>query len=205
MPTAEEIIRFTGEVLRRPEFQRAARPTGQRPGFLDRFLTWLASRGPLRIGPAGPIILKALFIVLLVILVVYLARLLLSGTMRRAAPGLRFRGGRESELEHAAVSGGLTGSLQDAEFALKEGNLRTAVRIAYRHLIERLNQSGCLKAALWKTSLTYLRECPQSAELFPLLQQTVQAYNAIVYGHLSLDGRVIAKLLSELRGRDTYR
>ena len=205
VPPAQEIIRFTGEVLRRPEFRRAAGPTGQRPGFIERFLTWLASRGPMQIGPAGPIILKTLFIVLLVILVAYLVRLLLSGTARWATPAGRFRSTRGLGMEEAAVSGGMIGSLEDAELALKEGDLRTAVRIAYRHLIERLSRSGLLKAALWKTSLTYLRECPQSAELFPLLRRTVQAYNAIVYGHLALDGRVIARLLSELRGRDTQR
>ena len=106
-------------------------------------------------------------------------------------------------MEDAAVGGGVIGSLDEAERALKQGDLRTAVRIAYRHLIERPSRDGCLKTELWKTSLTYLRECPQTAELFPLLQQTVYAYNAVVYGHLPLESREITRLLSDLRGRDT--
>jgi hypothetical protein len=201
MPTPQEILRVTEEVLQRPEFRHGARPTGQRLNFLERFLTWLASRGPVRIGPAGPIVLKTLFIVLLVILVAYLVRLLLSGSVRWALPTGRIGRSREGSLEGAAVGGGLSGSVEDAELALKRGDPRTAVRILYRSLIERLTRGGFLKAALWKTSLTYLRECPQTAEHFPLLQETVQAYNAIVYGHLSYDSRVIAQLLSEVRGR----
>ena len=199
MPTAQEIIRFTEEILRRPEFNPAARPAQRRLGFLERFLDWLASRGPVRIGPAGPVVLKTLFILLLVILVAYLVRLLLSGSVRWAAPAGRLRSSRDDSLKEAAVSGGLSGSLEDAQIALKRGDLRTAVRILYRNLIERLSQGGFLKAALWKTSLAYLRECPQSAEQFTMLEETVQAYNAIVYGHLSYDDRVIERLLSSLR------
>jgi hypothetical protein len=202
MPTAREIIRFTEEVLRRPEFHHVAKPTRQRLNFLERLLTWLASRGPVRIGPAGVIVLKTLFIVALVILVAYLVRLLLSGSMRWAPPAGRLRSSRDDSPEGAAVGGGLSGSLEDAELALKQGDLRTSVRILYQNLIERLTRGGFLKAALWKTSLTYLRECPPSAEHFPMLEETVQAYNAIVYGHLSYDNRVIERLLSGLRDRD---
>jgi hypothetical protein len=199
MPTAQEILRFTEEVLRRPEFNPAVRPAQRRLNFLERFLDWLASRGPVRIGPAGPVVLKTLFILLLVILVAFLVRLLLSGSMRWAHPPGRLRSSRDPGPEVTAVSGGLSGSLEDAQTALNRGDLRTAVRILYRNLIERLSQGGLLKAALWKTSLAYLRECPRSAEQFTTLEQTVQAYNAIVYGHLSYDDRVIERLLSGLR------
>ena len=199
LPTAQEILRFTEEVLRRPEFNPAARPAQRRLNFLERFLDWLASRGPVRIGPAGPVVLKTLFILLLVVLVAYLVRLLLSGSVRWAAPAGRLRSSRDDSLKEAAVSGGLSGSLEDAQIALKRGDLRTAVRILYRNLIEMLSRGGFLKAALWKTSLAYLRECPRSAEQFTTLEQTVQAYNAIVYGHLPYDERVIERLLSGLR------
>ena len=150
-------------------------------------------------APIVPIVLKTLFILLLVILVAYLVRLLLSGSMRWADPAGRLRSSREAGPEVTAVSGGLSGSIEEAQIALKRGDLRTAVRILYRNLIERLGQGGLLKAALWKTSLAYLRECPRSAEQFTLLEETVQAYNAIVYGHLSYDERVIERLLAGLR------
>jgi hypothetical protein len=200
MPTAQEILRFTEEVLRRPEFQRGGGSPGDQPKFLERLLSWLSSIGPLRIGAAGSIFLKTLFILLLVLLVGYLVRLLLSGsgrmTLRRAIGRHKEAAGRE----RAPAIEGLQISVQRAERALIEGDLRSAVRILYRTLTERLAGRGLLDLAHWKTGLTYLRECPPEAKHYPLLQDTVEAYNSVVYGHYPYDKEKILRLLAELRG-----
>jgi hypothetical protein len=198
IPSAQEILRFTEEVLQRPEFGRGGGAPGRRLGFLERLLSWLGSRGPLQIGPAGSIILKSLLIVLLVLLVVYLARLLLSRSARwTLAHGKGLQAGAAERPEEGGVEPGL----EQAEQALKRGDLRSAVRVLYRALTEMLAGMGYLDLARWKTGLTYLRECPASSEHYPLLLQTVQAYNAIVYGHYSYETEKIARLLSQLRAR----
>jgi hypothetical protein len=198
IPSAQEILRFTEEVLQRPEFSRGGGAPGGRLGFLERLLSWLGSRGPLQIGPAGSIMLKSLLIVLLVLLVGYLVRLLLSGSARWALPhGKALRAGAAERPEEGGVEPGL----EQAEQALKRGDLRSAVRILYRALTEMLAGMGYLDLARWKTGLAYLRECPASSKHYPLLLRTVQAYNAIVYGHHAYEKDKIAHLLSELRTR----
>jgi hypothetical protein len=197
IPSAQEILRFTEEVLQRSEFNRGG-PPGRRLGFMERLLSWLGSRGPLEIGPTGSIILKCLLVVALVLLVGYLVRLLLSGSPRWPLPGGR---GLRSAAAQRPEGGGVEPGLEEAEEALKRGDLRSAVRILYRVLTEMLAEKGKLDLARWKTGLTYLRECPTSSEHYPLLLQTVQAYNAIVYGHYAYETEKIAHLLSQMRAR----
>ncbi len=198
LPSAQEIQRVTGEILRRPEFRPPEEPTGQAPGWLDRLADWLAALHlPVSAELAG-LILKGLLVALIAAAAFYLARWLARewkarpdaprGTGRLSSAGLR----REDAAEDPADL------LRQAEQALEAGDARAAVRLLYAALLWRLNRSGLIRSERWKTNQSYLAECPRQAEPYALLQRLTAAYDDIVYAHRPRSAGELTRLIGEV-------
>lgn len=203
LPSLEEVQRVTAEVLRRPEFADIGAPGPRRPGWLQGLFDWLGALGPLRLDLRGVDLgARILLYALLGTLVFLLLRLLL-----RRGVQLRFgRSGRSAGRGKPALSvprssqeEGLPESLQRAESALGQGDARTAVRILCGTLLQLMARRGELTLQRWKTNLAYLRECPREAPSYPLLQELVGVYAAVVYAHAPCEPERIERLLTGLR------
>ncbi len=205
VPTLAQVQRITAEVLRRPEFADLAAGGPRRPGWLERLLAWLASRGPLSLElPVGVLALEILRYALLGTLVFFLVRWIIrqSGGWRPGERAVRaaglgpaesmLRGEREEELGE---------SLRRAERALAAGDSREAISILCRAALRLLAGQGFLQLKRWKTNLTYLRECPQEAPARSLLGELTSAYSTIVYAHAPYERERIGRLLAELRAQ----
>ncbi len=199
IPPPQEIQRVTEEVLSRPEFNQLRAASEQKESWLDRFFDWLGSLRLFESGPVGAFIIKLLITALLVALVLYLVRLLLTEPLRLKRTIIK-DSVKASSVQEQSPSGKDTGSsLRQAEQALNSGDIRSAIRILYRTFIKLLSQKSFLKLERWKTNLAYLKECPKDIKQYSLLREITLAYNNIVYAHHPYEKKKIAQLLSELK------
>lgn len=205
-PSLEEVQRVTAEVLRRPEFADVAGAGSRQPGWLERLFDWLDALGPLRIDLGGVELgARVLLYVLLAALVFFLLRLIIrqGGGLRFGRTGLST--GREAPALSASRGGqeeGLRERLQQAEGALAQGDARAAVRILCGALLALMARRGELTLQRWKTNLAYLRECPREAPTYPLLQELVSVYAAVVYAHEPCERERLERLLARLRSEE---
>jgi hypothetical protein len=182
IPDPSEIQRYTEEVLRRPEFHAAAARRPDAFPWLARFIAWLATR---RLPIFGGIGIGELFaigigIAVLATLVVHLARLVRSGTLRGAP---RTRTASETPAAVPAMAATPREAVRSADEALAAGDARGAVQALLHACLLFLAGLGAIALERWKTAAAYVKECPPSLAPFALFRDLAAAHNDIVYAH----------------------
>ena len=181
-----------GEILNRPEYQRAAPPQeslAQR--WLREFQEWLD-----RVFPSTPNIpatssgmgsLKVWLQVLVYALVAGLIGFLLYRfipffSRRFGGRDRTKRGDRVILGEHVASDTSAADLFADAEALAREGDLRGAIRKGYVALLCELNDRKVIGLARHKTNRDYLRDMRKRSDILPNVQDLTSNFERSWYG-----------------------
>lgn len=178
------------EILRRPEYNRAAEPEGSAIGRLwDRIVNWLRRffRGPKPVAGGGSPLIGTLAQILVV--GVCLAGIIF--LIWKLGPRyLNNRRGRKKKKREARIVLGerlepdqtSADLLAQAEALARTGDLRAAIRKAYIALLCELGDRKIVSLAQHKTNRDYLNSLRERARLYQFMRQLTSQFELHWYG-----------------------
>jgi hypothetical protein len=196
LPPAAEIQRFAQLVLSRAEFRETAAAAPGRETIWRKVADWLIAHrvaGELSLAELlGWITLAGIVLTLVVALVRAFRSRPERSSLRTGAHGRMAAAGDGARSP-------APGLIARAQAALAAGDGRGSIGLLYQACLALLTETGAATPGPWKTNTTYLRECPPSAPLYPVLRDLTSVYDEVVYGHRAAEPPRIASLTADLR------
>jgi Domain of unknown function (DUF4129) len=179
------------EILRRPEYNKAAAGESAIQRLWERFLRWLAKLFP-KIKPMQPGTGRALSgIAQIVVIAISVA--LIAFLIWKFVPGyLRNRGRKKTKREARIVLGErlepdqtAADLLEQAEALARTGDLRGAIRKAYIALLCELGDRKVISLAQHKTNRDYLMSVRHRSSLYQSMRGLTRSFELHWYGFVA--------------------